>query len=237
MANNGGWLSRVVMALPETWLFKLIANWVLIPYWAWRYPTKRIEGGPRTSSQPSENIQRMMNLVMRLKDPSPIGRARAAMVLAQHAGEIFSGVDDVATVHFARFDIIGDYICMFSVYDGDFSNYIRDFICAIGSFFDAIVALVEDGDQVLPTNNHVEQFIEWVHERDLFQAPDFTTDLFALNDAARGHPPGQIHALHTLSREFILQLRVNPNLSLGGGYRAYPGVTSAQIREKMGMGW
>jgi len=237
MANDSGWLARFVDALPESKIFNLLANWILVPYWAWRYPTKKIEGGPRPSTQPSDNIQRMMNLVMKLKDTSPIGRAKAALVLAQHATEIFSGVDDVATVHFARFDIIGDYICMFSVYDGDFSNYIRDFICTIGSFFDGIVALVEDGEQVLPTQTHVEEFIDWVHARDLFQAPDFTTDLFALNDEARGLPPGKVHPLRTLSREFILQLRVNPNLSLGGGYRAYPGFTSAQIRQKTGMGW
>jgi hypothetical protein len=237
MADSEGKLGRFVDGLVENKVFNLLANWVLVPYWAWRYPTKKIEGGPRPSSQPGDNIQRMMNLVMRLKDTSPIGRAKAVRVLTQHADEIFSGVDNVATVHFARFDLIGDYICMLSVYDGDFSNYIRDFICTIGSFFDDIIALVEGGDGVRPTEEHVEEFIDWVHARDLFQAPDFATDLFALNDAARGVPPGKVHALRTLPRELILQLRVNPNLSLGGGYRAYPGVTSAQIRQKMGIGW
>lgn len=230
-------LGRFVDSLPESRIFNHLASWVLVPYWAWRYPTKKIEGGPRPATQPSENIQRMMNLVMRLKDTSAIGRARAVQVLAQNADEIFSGVDNVATVHFARFDLIGDYICMLSVYDGDFSNYIRDFICTIGSFFDDIMKLVEDGDQVRPTQDHVEEFIDWVHARDLFQAPDFPTDMFALNDAARGVPPGRAHELRSLPRELILQLRVNPNLSLGGGYRAYPGVTSAQIRQKMGIGW
>ncbi len=97
----------------------------------------------------------------------------------------------------------------------------------IGSFFDDVMKLVEGGDEVRPTEAHVEEFIDWVHARDLFQAPDFPTDLFALNDAARGAPPGKAHALRTLPRELILQLRANPNLSLGGGYRAYPGVTSA----------
>jgi hypothetical protein len=239
MANNSGWLARLVDGLPDSKIFNFLANRVLVPYWAWRFPTKKAEGGPRPSIAPSDNIQRMMNLVMRLKDPSTIGRAKAALVLAQHAGEIFSGVDNVATVHFARFVIIGDYLCMISVYDGDFSNYIRDFISAIGSFFDAIVALVEDGDTVLPTETHIEAFIDWVHARDLFQAPDVTSDLFAINDTARGIPPGAMatHQLRSLSRELILQLRVNPNLSLGGGYRAYPGVTSAQIREQVGMGW
>lgn len=237
MAHPSGWLDRFIDGLPESKIFNFLANRLLVPYWAWRYPTKPIEGGPRPSIQPGDNIQRMMNLVMKLKDPSPIGRAKATLVLARHQDEIFSGVDSIATVHFARFDLIGEYVCMLSVYDGDFSNYIRDFICTIGSFFDDIVELVEGGDEVVPTESHVEQFIDWVHARDLFQMPDVVTDLFALNDAARGVPPGKVHVLSTLSRELILQLRVNPNVSMGGGYRAYPGITSAQIRQKNGMGW
>ena len=55
--------------------------------------------------------------------------------------------------------------------------------------------------------------------------------------SARGVAPGKVHDLRTLPRELILQLRVNPNLSLGGGYRAYPGFTAPQIRQKMGAGW
>jgi hypothetical protein len=35
----------------------------------------------------------------------------------------------------------------------------------------------------------------------------------------------------------ILQFHANPNVSLGGGYRGYPGVSAAQVRQKMGVGW
>ena len=73
-----------------------------------------------------------MNLVMPLKDKSPVGRAQAAMAIAQHKDAIYAGLNNVGTVHFARFVIVGDNICMFSVYDGDFTNYIRDFIATIG---------------------------------------------------------------------------------------------------------
>jgi hypothetical protein len=54
---------------------------------------------------------------------------------------------------------------MFSVYDGDFTNYIRDFIATIGGLFDAVVGLVEGGDAVIPSEHHVEAFIEWVRAR------------------------------------------------------------------------
>jgi catalase len=238
IANGGGWFDRFVDKLPNTWLFQYLAAKVFVPYWAWRMPTAPLPGGPRLSVQPSENVQRMMNLIMPLKNKSAIGRAEAAIAIAQNVDEIFAGLDNVGNVHFARFLLIGDYLCMISVYDGDFSNYIRDFIATIGSVFDTVVNLVEGGEAVTPSATHIEAFIDWVHAHDLFQAPDFPTDLFALNKAARGDPPNAgPRKLRSLSREFVLQLHANPNISLGGGYRGYPGFSAAQVRRKFGVGW
>jgi len=238
MASTGGWFDRYVDSLPDKGWFKFLSTHVVVPYWVWREPKPRLPGGPRFSVQPSESVQRMMNLIMPLKDKSPIGRAKATLAIAQNVDEIFDGLDNVGTVHFARFLLLGDNICMISVYDGDFSNYIRDFIATIGSVFDAVVSEVEGGEALLPTQNNVESFIEWVHAHDLFQAPDFPTDLFTLQDAEKGAPPNApTHELRSLPRELILQLHANPNLSLGGGYRAYPGFSAAQVRQKFGLGW
>lgn len=179
----------------------------------------------------------MMNLVMPLKDKSPIGRALAAFAIAKNVDEIFAGLDNVGTVHFARFVLIGDYICMISVYDGDFTNYIRDFIATIGSVFDDVVSLVEGSEGITPSTQNIEAFIDWVHAHDLFQAPDLPTDMFALNAEARRNPKAGPQPLKLLPRELILQLNVNPNISLGGGYRAYPGYSAAQVRSKLGVGW
>lgn len=238
MAQQGGWFDRFVDSLPQRGWFRFLSTRVVLPFWVWRDPAPKLPGGPRPSPQPGENVQRMMNLVMPLRDPSPIGRARAALAIAQNVDEIFSGLDNVGTVHFARFVLIDDNICMISVYDGDFSNYIRDFIVTIGSVFDAVMDHVEGGETLQPTHAHVEAFIDWVHAHDLFQAPDVPTDLFALQDEAKGLSPGSVdHPLRTLPRAMILQLAANPNLSLGGGYRAYPGVSAAQVRQKFGVGW
>ena len=77
-----------------------------------------------------------------------------------------------------------------------------------------------------------------MHEHDLFQAPDFPTDMFGLQDAAKGQTPNKPpHMLGSLPRDFVLQLHANRNISLGGGYRAYPGVSAAQVRQKFGQGW
>src|SRR5580693_5647115 len=155
MASERGWFDLFVDKLPKNTLFRFLSAKVLVPYWVWRTPTSPLPGGPRPSVQPSENVQRMMNLIMPLNDKSPIGRAKAALAIAQNVDEIFAGLDNVGTVHFARFLLLGDYICMISVYDGDFSNYIRDFIATIGSVFDEVMKVVEGGDALRPTTKKI----------------------------------------------------------------------------------
>ena len=222
--------------LPKSPFFLWIAAKILVPFWAWRTPVKPLPGGPRYSVQPGDNVQRIMNHIMPLKDKSPVGRARAAQAIAANKDEIYAGLDNVGTVHFARFVIVDDNICMFSVYDGDFTNYIRDFIATIGSVFDSVVELVEGGKDVIPSEQNVEKFIDWVHAHDLYQVPDTVTDILRDQEAAGGDTSGTNDLLE-LPREIILQLHVNPNVSLGSGYRAYPGYSVAQVRERFGIGW
>ena len=238
MQSEEGWFNRFVNGLPDTWLFNVVAKWVLVPLWAWRTPVQPLPGGPPPSIAPSDNVQRMMNLIMPLADKSPIGRAKAAAAIAQYKDAIYAGLDNVGTVHFARFVIVGDNICMFSVYDGDFTNYIRDFIATIGDVFNAVVSLVEGGDKVIPCERNADAFIQWVHERDLYQLPDTATGF--LRDQERLNGDSAVSGnddLTLLPRKLILQLHVNENVSLGSGYRAYPGFSAAQVRERLGLGW
>ena len=238
MPYHKGWLDRLVDGLPDTRLFQFVAERILVPFWAWRTPIGPKDGGPPLATQPGDNIQHMMNLVMPLKDKSPIGRAKAALAVAQNSDEIYAGLDNVGTVHFARFVIVDGNLCMFSTYDGDFTNYIRDFIATIGSVFDAIVALIEGGDAVIPSERNVEAFIEWVHDHDIYQAPDLATDLLADQGPVNtGNAAAVQDDLRLLPRKLILQLHANPNVSLGSGYRAYPGYSAAQVRHRLGVGW
>jgi hypothetical protein len=232
--DDRGPLDRFADWLPTTCVMKFVAARILVPFWAWWTPVQKLPGGPPYSITPGDNVQRMMNLIMPLKDKSAIGRALAALAIAQNKDEIFAGLDNVGTVHFARFVIVDDNICMFSVYDGDFTNYIRDFIATIGSVFDAVVGLVEGGEAVIPSEHNIEAFIDWVHAHDLFQVPDLPTDILRAQEAASGKPAND---LRLLPRDLILQLNVNNNVSLGSGYRAYPGYSVAQVRQKMGIGW
>ena len=218
--------------------FKWLARYVLIPYWASRQRVAPLPGGPGYAIQPSDNVQRMMNLVMPLKDKSALGRAEAARAIADNVDELYAGLDNVGTVHFARFLIIDNNLCMISVYDGDFTNYIRDFVATIGSVFDAVVSLVDGGDAVLPCENNVEAFIDWIHAHDIYQVPDLVTDLLIQQRDNPANGPLESNSdIMALSRAFVLQMRANPNVSLGGGYRNYPGYSAAQVRRKFGVGW
>jgi hypothetical protein len=236
MLRDATWFERFVDQLPDTRFMQFVAAKILVPFWAWRMPVKPQPGGPRYGVQPGDNVQRMMNLIMPLKDKSPVGRAKAALAIAANKDEIYAGLDNVGTVHFARFVIVGDNICMFSVYDGDFTNYIRDFIATIGSVFDAVVSLVEGGEHVIPSEDNVEKFIDWVHAHDLYQVSDLATDILRDQEAVNG-ASAATSDLRNLPRDLILQLRVNPNVSLGSGYRAYPGYSVAQVRRQFGIGW
>lgn len=197
---------------------------LLVGYWAWREHAVAAEGGPPDARQPSDNLMRAMSLVMPLADATAVGKAKVAAVVASGLDEIYSGLDNVGTVHFARFALVDDKLLMFSYYDGDFHTYIRDFIVTLGHAFDAIVSLVADPPPT-PCKEHVDEFIDWVHRHDLYQLPDDVTEIADDLDDVRA-----------LSRVLALRMHTNPNVLLGA-YRGYPGYSVAQVREHLGMGW
>ncbi|MES1264404.1 MAG: hypothetical protein ABUU24_01995, partial [Variovorax sp.] len=79
--------------------FKQFFMRILIRIWSWLQPTAVAPGGPRDSRQATDNVMRTMNLVMPLKNKTAIGRAQAAMVVGSCLDEIYSGLDNVGTVH------------------------------------------------------------------------------------------------------------------------------------------
>jgi hypothetical protein len=237
MSDAPGWFDRLVDSLANSPVFTWIAGHILVPFWAWATPVVRQPGGPGFATQPADNLQRMMNLVMPLKDTTAVGRSKAALAIGANLDEIYAGLDNVGTVHFARFVIVDNNLCMFSAYDGDFSNYIRDFIAQIGSVFDGIVALIEGGDAVIPSEENIEAFIRWVHDHDLYQIPDLVTQALYYAKPGTSAPPTGPDDLRLLPRALILQLNTNSNVALGSGYRGFPGYSVAQIRDGLGLGW
>jgi hypothetical protein len=103
----------------------------------------------------------------------------------------------------------------------------------------AVVELVEGGDDVIPCEKNVEAFIQWVHERDLYQVPDTATDFLRDQEALIGDK-GRIARSMTISpcfqRKLVLQLRANANVSLGQRLPGLSGIFCAQVRERLGLG-
>jgi hypothetical protein len=202
---------------------KPVAERLLVNYWRRKAPVTTPARGWRTA--PADNVQMHMNLVMPLIDKSPVGQAAAVRAVAANIDELFSGLNNVGTVHFARFDLINGNLCMFSVFDGDFTNYIRDFISVFGTVFDAlIVSLVEDPPPS-PCELHPEAFIDWINRHDAFQIPRDLTSLFP-------HEPN----LENLGRDLVLLLDQNPCVQIGR-FSGYPGLSAAQIRLAAGIEW
>lgn len=195
---------------------------LLIAFWRRAAPIKT--PGSTYSTAPADNLQMHMNLVMPLADQTPVGRAQAAQAIAANIDELFTGLSNVGTVHFARFDLIGGNLCMYSVFDGDFRAYIRDFICVFGSVFDSLLGLVADPPPS-PSALNPEAFIDWIHRHDSFQIPRDLTSLFP-----------EEKKLENLSRDLVLLLDEKPNVQLGR-FSGYPGVSVAQIRHGTGLGW
>lgn len=191
----------------------------LISYWKRRDPPVLPVRG--FSTNPSDNLQVAMNLVMPLADPSPVGRALLIQTLAGAVTEVIAGLNNTAIVHFARFTIVDGNLCMFSMYDGDFSNYIRDFIYNIGEAFDALLEFIEDPPP-LPVEDFPDAFIDWVRRHDSLQLPERITDLS--DDVMK------------LPRRLTLILDDHPNTQLFT-YRAYPGYSVAQVRNALELGW
>jgi hypothetical protein len=195
---------------------------LVVAYWKRRVHVVAVPQDLSTALE--KNVQSTMNLIMPLRDTTAVGRARAAGDIAASVDELFTGLNVVGTVHFARFDIIDGNLCMFSVFDGDFTTYIRDFIALFGSVFDVLMTHVKDPPPV-PSELHPEAFIDWVHAHDALQIP---RDLLKLDP--------KLGDLRDLQRDFVLILDANPNVQLGV-YRGYPGSSVAQIRDGLGVGW
>ena len=187
---------------------------------AWSRVEPPIEVPPPSGLAPSDNLQRSMNLIMPLRWGDVVSRAELAQGLSDATDMVLSGLNNIGTVHFARFDLIDRYLCMFSIYDGDPGGYIRDFIGAIGPAFDMLMRFVEDPPP--PVQRDPDAFLAWIAAHDAFQFPDNLTAMAP--------------DLGSLERRTLVQLHRHPHVQLGL-YRNYPGFSASQIREALEVGW
>jgi hypothetical protein len=175
----------------------------------------------RHSAALSDATQQTMSLIMPLADPTPAGRAKLLQLFMANGDVIVSGLRNTGVVHSARFVILDNRLCLFSVYDGDFAAYIRDFIVSVGAFFNGLMELVVDPPP-LPVEHHSDAFVDWVAAHDLVQLPEDLTEVCP--------------DLEHLPRCLTVLLHRYPELQIFS-YSQYPSYTAAQIRRQLGDGW
>lgn len=197
------WFERVVLAF-------------LVRWWSARDPVPL----PRRSVGPAigDNVQQTMNLLMPLAHPGPRTTAELLSLIQLRFDDIQGGLDTIGTVHFARFAVIDGNLAMFSVFDGDFETYIRDFIALFGHVFDKLMEYMAEPPP-LPTAHHPSALVEWVRRHDLMQLPQNSTELTDLV---------------TLPRHMLQIFHQQPDVQLGV-YRGYSGYSAAQIRTNLGL--
>lgn len=188
--------------------------------WYWRRKDSP-DWSPGFSMNPSDNLQRALNLVMPLTDKSAVGRARLGQALAPAMQEVFAGLNNTGLVHFGRLTVVDGTINLFTIYDGDLSNYVRDFIYNVGGAFNIILSFVEN-PPTLPVEENPEEFIEWVRAHDALQLPE---NAMELSDEVLKLP-----------RRLALIMDEHDSVQFFV-YRAYPGFSAAQIRHALGIGW
>src|SRR5262249_11452198 len=143
----------------------------IVTVWALKLRNSHEPPASQLSAAPSDNVQRPMNLIMPLRFDNVGLRGDLTKALMTVTDEVFVGLNNVGTVHFARFDIVAGNLCMFSVYDGEMSGYIRDFIGTLGDAFNRLLEFVKD-PPTRPVEQHVDEFIAWVAKHDAFQLPE-----------------------------------------------------------------
>jgi hypothetical protein len=139
---------------PQSPVRRLLGR-IVVAVWARLQPAAR--PSRRASPALSDNVQQTMNLIMPLRDPTPAGRAILLQLFMAQTDVVLSGLHNVGTVHYARFDILDDKLCLFS-------------------FFNGLMPFIEDPPP-LPVEHHVDEFVDWVAARDILQLPEDITEL------------------------------------------------------------
>jgi hypothetical protein len=87
--------------------------------------------------------------------------------LPRDKNPIMVALDKIGTVHFSRFVFLGkSELAVITTYDGNFEDYLNDFINAIGKIFNALLEHMA-GAPPLPVENHRKEFMDYVRANDL----------------------------------------------------------------------
>jgi hypothetical protein len=124
--------------------------------------------GPISADQP---VQNPLTLVMtaRSADDRRVLQEKLAVLqsLPREQNPVVAALDELATVHFARFVFLDDArLAVITTYDGDFESYINEFVDHIGDVFNDLLQHMDDAPP-LPVQRHRQEFLDYVRRHDL----------------------------------------------------------------------
>lgn len=113
-------------------------------------------------------VQNALTAVMTIKAPEEL-HFRALNLLLSHAfGPVGQLLNQVGTVHFARFVFLENNtkLALITSFDGDFDTYIKHYIELAGPLFDLMLEHIKDAPP-LPVREHRDEFVEYVRQCDI----------------------------------------------------------------------
>lgn len=116
-------------------------------------------------------VQRPLTLVMKAKSALAFAELKltvqALQALPEELNPVVKGLNKLATVHFARFVFLDDRrLAVITSYDGDFDDYINDFINEIGDIFNNLIKFMEDAPP-RPVQTYRKEFLQYIKDHDL----------------------------------------------------------------------
>lgn len=151
----------------------------------------------------SNSVSHPLTLILPLLDD--VNAKEVLGYLGQANEAIYAALDDIGTVHHARFVLLdarapnlkpspdlgpGRYkLAVITTYDDDFDSYLLGFVEHLSGTFDTLLRFTAGGARLIPVQEHAEELVEWVRENDASQQG--------------GRPPTQYGAYPTLSVQDI----------------------------------
>jgi len=139
------------------------------------------------------NVQNRLNLILPLKPGAdkPL-LAAVGQMLGLPVNPLHQALTSLRNVHFAQFVMLENNtrLGVFTIYDGNFDDYILSFTEHIGDIFNTILTFVDGADAIVPVQAHRDEFLAFIRAHNLDGLPPFSAypnqRLFDIQDALAG---------------------------------------------------
>lgn len=125
-----------------------------------------------TEQQNLPPIQHPLTLLMKARSPECWAELRRTVEhiqsLPDEKNTFIAALNAIGTVHFARFAFLDDsrQLAVITTYDGDFEEYINEFVNKIGHIFDKLLEYIENAPP-LPVEKYRAEFLDYIRSHDL----------------------------------------------------------------------